>query len=348
MFDVAAWLQMQGFGQYAEVFAANAIDREALAELTDEHLKELGLPLGHRVKLLKAIRELRELEAAPAADRPTQSSRAPAAERRQLTVVFVDLVGSTALSARLDPEDMGVVIRAYQECCAGVVRRWDGHVAKYLGDGVLAYFGWPQAHEDAAERAVRAALGIAAALAELETPAGAPLAAGWDRDRAGHGRRADRGGRGAGADRGRRDPEPGGAAAGARGAGQRGDQPGDASAGRRAVRARGPRAAASQRLRRAARGLAGRRRRPRRGPLRGAARRAAHAVGRAGARARHPARALDLGQGWRWPSGAAFGRAWDRQVAPDPARCASAWATSRTPRSATTARRTTPTARCIR
>ena len=177
MFDVAAWLQIQGFGQYAEVFAANAIDREALAELTDEHLKELGLPLGHRVKLLKAIRELRELEAAPAADRPTQStSRAPAAERRQLTVVFVDLVGSTALSARLDPEDMGVVIRAYQECCAEVIRRWDGHVAKYLGDGVLAYFGWPQAHEDAAERAVRAALGIIAALAELETPAGAPLA----------------------------------------------------------------------------------------------------------------------------------------------------------------------------
>ena len=161
MSELAEWLQAEGFGQYAELFADNAIDREALVELTDEHLKELGLALGHRVKLLKAIRELRGPEAASAADRPTPStSRAPEAERRQLTVMFVDLVGSTALSARLDPEDMGAVIRAYQECCAEVVERWGGHVAKYMGDGVLAYFGWPQAHEDEAERAVRAGLAL--------------------------------------------------------------------------------------------------------------------------------------------------------------------------------------------
>ena len=91
--------------------------------------------------------------------------------------MFVDLVGSTELAAQLDPEDMSRVIRAYQECCAGLVERWSGHVAKYMGDGVLAYFGWPRAHEDAAERAVRAGLAIAGALAELETPAGVGLAA---------------------------------------------------------------------------------------------------------------------------------------------------------------------------
>jgi class 3 adenylate cyclase/tetratricopeptide (TPR) repeat protein len=102
--------------------------------------------------------------------------RTPEAERRQLTVMFCDLVGSTELAARLDPEDMAAVIRAYQECCAQVIGRWSGHVAKYMGDGLLAYFGWPQAHEDAAERAVRAGLAMASALAGLQTPAGVPLA----------------------------------------------------------------------------------------------------------------------------------------------------------------------------
>jgi class 3 adenylate cyclase/predicted ATPase len=178
MSDLAAWLQAQGFGQYAELFAGNAIDREALVELTDDHLRELGLPLGHRVKLLKAIREFRESEDPQAADHvTTPTPRAPEAERRQLTVLFCDLVGSTELSARLDPEDMGRVIRAYQGCCAGVVERWGGHVAKYMGDGVLAYFGWPRAHEDEAERAVRAGLAIAQAVPRLEVRAGDPLAA---------------------------------------------------------------------------------------------------------------------------------------------------------------------------
>ncbi|MDF2781768.1 MAG: guanylate cyclase [Geminicoccaceae bacterium] len=107
MSELAAWLQAQGFGQYVELFAGNAIDREALLELSDDHLRELGLPLGHRVKLLKAIRGLREPEAASVADRhATHAPRAPEAERRQLTVLFCDLVGSTELAARLDPEDM--------------------------------------------------------------------------------------------------------------------------------------------------------------------------------------------------------------------------------------------------
>ncbi|MCE3248629.1 MAG: cyaI3, partial [Geminicoccaceae bacterium] len=178
MSELAAWLEAQGFGQYAELFAGNAIDREALAELSDDHLRELGLPLGHRVKLLKAIRELRDAKAGSGEDRrATVAPRAAEAERRQLTVLFCDLVGSTELSGQLDPEDMGAVTRGYQQCCAEVVERWGGHVAKYMGDGVLAYFGWPQAHEDEAERAVRAGLALIDALAGHKTPAGAPLAA---------------------------------------------------------------------------------------------------------------------------------------------------------------------------
>ena len=171
------------------------------------------------------------------------------AERRQLTVMFVDLVGSTELAARLDPEDMGRVIRAYQDCCAEVVERYDGHVAKYMGDGVLAYFGWPQAHEDEAERAVRAGLELTAAVGGARRRRrGEPLAA-----RIGIATGlvmvGELIGEGAaqGADGGRRDAEPRGAAAGARRAGQRGDQPGDAPAGRRPVRAGRPRAASRSR-----------------------------------------------------------------------------------------------------
>jgi class 3 adenylate cyclase len=178
MSDLAVWLQAQGLGQYADLFASNAIDREALVELSDDHLKELGLPLGHRIKLLKAIRQLSEPEAPPGADRRANlAPRVGEAERRQLTVLFSDLVGSTALAARLDPEDMGAVIRAYQKCCTEVVERWGGHVAKYMGDGVLAYFGWPQAHEDEAERAIKAGLELAQGVPQLDTPAGESLAA---------------------------------------------------------------------------------------------------------------------------------------------------------------------------
>lgn len=171
--DVAGWLVQIGLPEYAPVFAEHAIDREVLADLNDQDLKELGVPLGHRKKLLKAIATL----AAAAGTIPSRPAAVKTgAERRQLTVLFCDLVGSTELSARLDPEDMGVVIRAYQECCADVIRRWDGHVAKYQGDGVLAYFGWPEAHEDDAERSVRAGLDLTAAIAQLSADQ-APLAA---------------------------------------------------------------------------------------------------------------------------------------------------------------------------
>jgi class 3 adenylate cyclase/predicted ATPase len=163
--DITAWLQDLGLGRYEQVFRDNAIDADVLPELTDEHLKELGLPLGHRLKLLKAVAVLRQV---PAPDQ---------AERRQLTVVFADLVGSTALAAALDPEEMRDVLRAYQNTVAGEITRFEGHVAKYLGDGVLAYFGWPRAHEDDAERAVLAGLTIIEAVGRLSTPTEEFLAA---------------------------------------------------------------------------------------------------------------------------------------------------------------------------
>jgi class 3 adenylate cyclase/predicted ATPase len=170
--DVALWLDRLGLAEYAPLFAEQAIDRAVLVDLSDQDLKDLGIPLGHRKRLLKAIAAL--AEPAPA---PPESPPRPDAERRQLTVLFCDLVGSTELSTRLDPEDIGALIRAYQACCADVVKRWDGHVAKYMGDGVLVYFGYPKAHEDDAERAVRAGLDLVTAIARLPTGTDTPLAA---------------------------------------------------------------------------------------------------------------------------------------------------------------------------
>jgi len=138
--------------------------------LTDQDLKDVGVPLGHRRKMLRAIAELSG--AAPAAPQPTvQAEPKPrdAAERRQLTVMFTDLVGSTALSTKLDPEDMRFVIGAYHKCVAETVARFDGFVAKYMGDGVLIYFGYPQAHEDDAERAVRTGLALIETVGKLGT-----------------------------------------------------------------------------------------------------------------------------------------------------------------------------------
>src|SRR5687768_11627861 len=175
--DVTAWLRGLTLERYAQAFLDAEITPETLSELTDADLRELGLPLGPRKAVLKAIRDL----ASPAAEVTRagvglMGTPAPSrAERRQLTVMFVDLVGSTALSARLDPEEMGKVLRAYQDAVAGEVLRWEGHVAKFMGDGVLAYFGWPRAHEDEAERAVRAGLAVAEAVASMPSPGGTPL-----------------------------------------------------------------------------------------------------------------------------------------------------------------------------
>jgi class 3 adenylate cyclase/predicted ATPase len=164
------WLESLGLSEYTLRFAENYIDSSVLCDLTDQDLEKIGIPLGHRKKMLRAIAELRGI--APA-ERPAVAQPLPedTAERRQVTVMFCDLVGSTALSARLDPEDVREIISAYQKCVAEAVRRFDGFVAKYMGDGVLVYFGYPRAHEDDAERAVRAGLEIIRAVGALNSRA---------------------------------------------------------------------------------------------------------------------------------------------------------------------------------
>jgi class 3 adenylate cyclase len=175
--DIEAWLQGLGLERYVPAFRDNEIDWEVLPKLTSEDLREIGVaPIGHRRKLLDAIAALGG-SAPPAVVRAAVSdASAPAqAERRQLTVMFCDLVGSTALSARLDPEDLRAVIGAYHRCVAAVIERAGGFVAKYMGDGALAYFGYPRADEHDAERAVRAGLQLVDAVAGLDTVTGAPL-----------------------------------------------------------------------------------------------------------------------------------------------------------------------------
>src|SRR5262245_34651852 len=168
--DVAAWLRRLGLEQYAPAFRNNDIDGEVLPELTSDDLISIGVTsVGHRRKLLAAIASLRATPPAATVMAAPHDAPAPAdAERRQLTVMFCDLVGSTALAARLDPEDLREVVAAYHCAVAEVVRSFDGFVAKYMGDGVLVYFGYPRAHEDDAERAVRAGLGVVDAVGRLD------------------------------------------------------------------------------------------------------------------------------------------------------------------------------------
>jgi SAM (Sterile alpha motif) domain-containing protein/adenylate/guanylate cyclase family protein len=180
--NIAAWLEGLGLDQYESAFRDNAIDADILPDLGDSDLEKLGVAiLGHRKKFLKAIAALseRDSEAGPAVAlrRPRlEPVSVSTAERRPLTVMFVDLVGSSGLAERLDPEDLRAAIRAYQDSCAGVVARFGGFVAKYLGDGVLAYFGWPRIREDEVQRAVAAGLAVVKAVAGLAVPGG-PLAA---------------------------------------------------------------------------------------------------------------------------------------------------------------------------
>src|SRR5215469_1098650 len=177
--DVVVWLRSIGLGQYEAAFRDNEIDETVLPNLTAEDLKDLGISLvGHRRKLLDAIAALRTDAGANAPSTDVANtysaptiSLADRPERRQITVMFSDLVGSTALSARMDPEDLRELISAYHKCVAETVRRFGGFVGQYLGDGVLVYFGYPEAHEDDAERAVRAALELIAAVIALKTPA---------------------------------------------------------------------------------------------------------------------------------------------------------------------------------
>jgi class 3 adenylate cyclase/predicted ATPase len=172
--DVEAWLRGLGLQQYQAAFRDNEIDGAVLRDLTADDLRELGVAsVGHRRKLLSAISELSAASDSAMATSSAQLPAPDAAERRQLTVMFCDLVGSTAMSARLDPEDMRAIIGDYHKCCASLIAANGGFVAKYMGDGVLAYFGYPQAHEHDAERAVRAGLAIVEAAPKLQSVAGA-------------------------------------------------------------------------------------------------------------------------------------------------------------------------------
>jgi predicted ATPase/class 3 adenylate cyclase len=171
---IAEWLSSLGMSEYAERFAENGIDISVLRYLTDQDLKDIGVLLGHRRKMLAAVSELAG-EAPATPPLRTERKRTTHAERRQLTVMMCDLVGSTAISARLDPEDMGSVISAYLRCCTELIERHGGFVARLIGDGVVAYFGYPQAHELDAEHAVRGGLALVESVPKLTTAAGVPL-----------------------------------------------------------------------------------------------------------------------------------------------------------------------------
>lgn len=173
MSDIAQWLKQLGLDKYAQTFAENDIDLQVVPNLTDDDLKELGLSLGHRRILQSAISELVKSNQASTTV-PIEPVAAPTgeAERRQLTILFCDLVGSTELSQRLDPEELGTIIREFQNKCAQTIQVHEGYVARYMGDGLLAYFGYPVAHEDAVERAIRAGLSLVANMNEINASTG--------------------------------------------------------------------------------------------------------------------------------------------------------------------------------
>ncbi|ULR45062.1 adenylate/guanylate cyclase domain-containing protein [Rhizobium sp. K102] len=171
MQTIEDWLRQLGLGKYAEAFVKNDVDLRALPHIAESDLQELGVSLGHRKIILAAINGLAQSRPAeqPPASAASETTPEGAADRRLLSVLFCDLVGSTALSAQLDPEDMHELIRRYQDSVASAVTRFGGYVAKYLGDGVLAYFGWPMAYEDHAERSIRAGLEAMAAVDALQS-----------------------------------------------------------------------------------------------------------------------------------------------------------------------------------
>jgi class 3 adenylate cyclase/predicted ATPase len=174
--DVAAWLEALGLGKYSGAFQDHEVDFQALPHLTEQMLEKMGLPIGPRARLLAAISKLAPSPASGIPQRRDASVSAESplphqqGERRQMTVMFSDLVDSTKLATHLDPEDLKSLMQAYQRACGAVIERYDGHVAQYRGDGIEAYFGWPTAQEDAAERAVRAGLEIVEAVKKLESP----------------------------------------------------------------------------------------------------------------------------------------------------------------------------------
>ena len=178
MSDFMLWLQGLGLEKYSAVLAGHDIDLTVVPDLTEQDLEKLGLSLGHRRKFLAAAGKFRPVAASsPVSAAPVQLSPQPTAlaERRQVTVVFIDLVGSTALGSELDPEDLIHLLRQYREACVAAVGKYDGYIAQYLGDGILVYFGFPLALEHAAELAVRAGLETVEKVARLKRPDGLPL-----------------------------------------------------------------------------------------------------------------------------------------------------------------------------
>ena len=177
--NISNWLKELGLGKYIPVFVASEIDLDTLPYITDEALEKIGVALGARLKILAAIAAQSPEDHAGdiKVEYQAELTSRRNAERRQLTIMFCDLVGSTALSGSLDPEELRAVILAYQNAVVGEATRFEGHVARFMGDGVLFYFGWPRAHEDDAERAVRAALSMMQALKSLKAPNGETLAA---------------------------------------------------------------------------------------------------------------------------------------------------------------------------
>src|SRR6267154_3763895 len=174
--DIRTWLGSLGLDQYEAVFREHRIEIDLLPELTDQHLRDMGVPLGHRLRMLRALRQIAgnaSGAAQPAA--PVVFSPQEGAERRHMTVMFCDLVGLGSLTAQLDPEDMADLIRAFQGTVADAVARFDGHVARLVGDGATIYFGYPRAHEDDAERATRAGIALIEAVAELRRERGAAV-----------------------------------------------------------------------------------------------------------------------------------------------------------------------------
>jgi class 3 adenylate cyclase len=173
--DLAEWLSKHGLGQYAQTFAENNIEYAHLPDLTEADLKSLGLSLGHRKTLHKAV-ERDALRPSPSASsRPDPAGESTTsshleAEHRHITVLFCDLVDSTQLSETLEPEDLQIVITAYRDACSAAIRRYGGWVARYMGDGVMAFFGWPHAHEDDAIRAVHAAVEAVSAITKIPGP----------------------------------------------------------------------------------------------------------------------------------------------------------------------------------
>jgi class 3 adenylate cyclase len=290
--DIAAWLRALGLEGCEQAFRDHAVDLDVLSELSEADLAELGVPPGHREKLLEAITELATLDqAAAGVDGPPPGALGSGAERRQLTVMLCELAGPAEGPAKLDPEVLGELMLTYHRRCTEVLARWDGHVATVMGDEVLAYFGWPRAHEDDAERAVRAGLELVEGVSALAAAAaGGPeqqpplavrvgIATGivvvGDVVRGGAALEGVVIGETPNlAARLRELAQPGAAWRG-------GDCSDHAAAGRRAVRAGQPGSEASQGLCRAAQRLPGRGRGPRRGAVRGVARRTVDAAGRA-------------------------------------------------------------------